>query len=377
MTASQVSRIGGGALAGAVIGVLLHFVFGISLFSAPPARSPAQEAAPKASAGVLEKERLAAAHQKRVDSLAKAIGAAEQECADLKTRLAATPAPPLETPRDVKNRRFGGIIVKIIKMGGIKTRPGGRSIELRPENAAEMQRMMGELLNLAVELGIDLQDQSAMFRNPQLLAGMYEGILTECGVDAEGAALQELRAAIAGRIAAAPQPPSAMNSVNLGLQIQEEFLERFGRKLMEKDPTVAALLGNLGSSSTVTSLEATTAVAAVQFLKDVSKSAGLSEAQSAAVRPAFESWAAQYAALLADARTRYGDKVVEGLRNADPVGKTPDEQYAHLRDRVRLQARIVQLQSATLDAVAQQLGGEAAQRLSKFDKSYYDGRLKP
>ena len=92
---------------------------------------------------------------------------------------------------------------------------------------------------------------------------------------------------------------------------------------------------------------------------------------------AFESWAAQYAALLADARTRYGDDVVDGLRSSDPVGKTSDEQYTHLRDRVRLQARIAQLQSATLDAVAQQLGGEAAPRLSTYDKSYYYGRLKP
>src|SRR5690348_4540489 len=127
MTASQMSRIGGGALAGAVVGVLLHFAFGVSLFSAAPRRAPAQEASAKPAAGVLEKERLAAAHQRRVDDLAQRIGTVEQECADLKTRIAATPVPSPEAERDVKNRRFGGIIVRMIRTGGIRNRNGASS----------------------------------------------------------------------------------------------------------------------------------------------------------------------------------------------------------------------------------------------------------
>jgi len=377
MTSAQISRIGGGALAGAVIGVLLHFVFGLSLFSAAPRRGPAQEAPTRPTPGVLDKERLAAAHQRKVDDLARRIAVAEQECSDLKARIAATPVPAAESSRDVKTRHFGTVIVKMIKMGAIKTRSGGNSIELTPERAAEIQRMMGELLSLAVELGIDLQDQSAIFRNPQLLGGMYEGILAECGVETDAAGLQELRTAISGRIAAFPQPASRMSAVGLGLEIQGEFLDRFGRKLVEKDPAVAALLGNMGATNTVSSPESTTASAASQFLKDVAKVGGLTETQAAAVRPAFETWAAQYAALLTECRTRYGDKVVDGLRNPEPVGKTPEDQFTHLRNRIRVLSEITQLQARTLDAAAQQLGGDEAGRVLKFEKSYYYGRLKP
>ncbi len=377
MTASHVSRIGGGALAGAAVGVLLHFVFGISLFSAPPRRSPASEAPVKAPPGVLEKERLASAHQKRVDDLAGKIAAAEQECADLKARIAATPAKTAETARDAKNRRFGGMIAKLAKSGAMNGRGGNGTIEATPENAAEMQRMMGELLSLAVELGIDLQDQTSIFRKPELLAGLYEGVLTECGVALDAAAVQDLRSMIAGRVAAAPQPLPRMAGVALGLQIQEEFLEKFGLRLVEKDPSVAALLGNFGGSNTMSIPETTVSLAATSFLKDVSKVAKLDDAQAAAVRPAFDSWASQYAAVLAEARTRYGDKVVDGVRGIAPVGTTAEEQYTHLRNRVRLQSQILQLQVRTLETAAQQLGGEAAERIAKFERTYYIGRFSP
>jgi len=90
MIAGQLSRVMGGILAGAALGLLFHWIFGISLFAASPRRAPAQEAPAKSSPGVLDKERLASAHQKRVDDLAQKIAAAEQECGDLKARIAAT-----------------------------------------------------------------------------------------------------------------------------------------------------------------------------------------------------------------------------------------------------------------------------------------------
>jgi hypothetical protein len=377
MTAPDLPRIGGGALAGAVLGVLLHFVFGLSLFSAAPRRAPAQEAPVKASSGILEKERLAEAHQKRVDDLAAKIAAAEQECADLKTRIAATPVPSPETARDAKLRRFSEIVVKMAKIGALQTKGGQTSVQIKPETAAEMQKMMGEILSLAGELGIDLQDPTSMFRNPELLSGVYEGFLRECGMSGDEAAVREFKTWVAGFAAANPQPPSRLAGVRRSMQIQEEFLERFGRKLMEKDPVLASLLGNLGSSRSVQVSEETTAAAATRFLKDVAKAAKLDDAQSSAVRPAFETWASQYAALLIDARTRYGDKVVDALRDNQPVGKTPDEQFAHLRARVRLMSQMTQLQQQTIETVAQQLGGDAAEQVLKFDKGYYFGRLKP
>ncbi len=377
MTASTLSRIGGGALVGAVLGVLLHFVFGLSLFSAPPRTAPASEASPKAAPAVLEKERLAAAHQKRVDDLAQKITAVEQECAELKVRIAATPVPSPEAARQAKSRRFGEIIIKMAKLGVLKTKPDETSVQITPETAAEMQKAMGEILSLAVELGIDLQDQTSLFRNPLLVSGLYEAFLRECGLGDDEAAVQELRTLIANRVASAPPPSSRMKGLQMAIELQGEFLDRFGRKLVEKDPVLAALLGNLGPSNSTTFLEDTTAAAATRFLKDVAKSAKLDDAQSAAIRPTFDTWASQYAALLADARTRYGDKVVDGIRQTGPSGKTPDEMYTHLRNRVRLMEQITQLQMQTLDAAAQQLGGDAAVQISKFDKGYYFGRLKP
>jgi len=237
--------------------------------------------------------------------------------------------------------------------------------------------MMGELLSTAIELGIDLQDQTSIFRKPELLAGIYEGILIESGVAMDDAAVQELRSMIAGRVAAAPQPLPRMAAVSMGMQVQEEFLEKFGMKLVEKDPTLAALLGNFGASNTVSIPQTTVSLASASFLKDVAKAAKLDETQAAAIRPAFDSWATQYAALLADARTRYGDKVVDGLREIAPVGKSAEEQYTHLRNRVRLQSQILQLQVRTLETVAQQLGGDAAGWISKYEKCYYIGRITP
>jgi hypothetical protein len=377
MTASHLSRVGGGALAGAVLGVLFHFVFGLSLFSAPPRTAPASEPPSKSGPAVLEKERLAAARQKRVDDLALKIAGVEQECADLKARIAATPVPSPDAARQAKSRRFGEIVIKMAKMGALKSKPGETSVQITPETAAEMQKVMGEILSLAVELGIDLQDQTSMFRNPALVSGLYEAFLRECGLGDDEAAVQELRSLIAARVTAAPQPTSRMHGLQMAQELQAEFLDRFGRKLMEKDPVLAALLGNLGPSNSTTFTEDTTAGAATRFLKDVAKSAKLDDAQSAAIRPAFETWASQYAALLVDARTRYGDKVVDGLRTPGSSGKTADEMYTHLRNRVRLMGQITQLQLQTLDAAAQQLGGDAAVQISKFDKGYYFGRLKP
>lgn len=378
MKAVHLSRIGGGAVVGSLLGILLHFVFGISLFPAAPRRMPApagtsQEPPP----GVLEKERLAAAHLKRGDDLSRKIAAAEQECADLKKRIAAVPSRPPENSREAKIRKFGGLMVRMIKVGALRNTRQGSNVEIKPETMAEVQRLVGEIFALSGELGINLQDQSSVFKNPEIVSGIFEGMLSECGVVADEAELAEWRSGLSARIAAPPQPSTGLSNVLLSMAIQEEFLDRFGMKLMERDPAVASMLGNVGASNSVSVAEATVAVAAALFLEDVVKTARLNDAQTAAVRPSLEAWASQYAQLLSDARTKYGDAVVDGLFRGEAVGKTAEEKVTYLRNRVKLQSQILQLQFRTLETVSSQVDSEAAKRLLKLERAYYFNRLKP
>jgi len=379
MTAVHLSRIGGGAVVGSLLGILLHFVFGISLFPASPRRMPAPAVASKEPPpGLLEKERLAAAHQKRADDLSRKIAAAEEECTDLKKQIAAVPTRPPENSREAKIRKFGGLVVRMVKIGALRKTPQGSNIEVKPETMAEMQKLVGQLFALSGELGIDLQDQNSLFKNPELVSGIFEGMLSECGVAVDEAELAEWRSRVSARTAAPPpQPSTGFSSVLLSLDIQEEFLDRFGMKLMERDPAVASMLGSVGAAHSVSVAEATTAVAAALFLDDVVKAARLNEAQTAAVRPSLEAWASQYAQLLADARTKYGDAVAEGLLRGEATGKTAEEKLTNLRNRIRLQKEILQLQSRALETVSAQVDPEAAKKVLKLEKAYYFSRLKP
>jgi hypothetical protein len=378
MTAVHLSRIGGGAVVGSLLGILLHFVFGISLVPAAPRRMPAPAAASKdAAPGILEKERLASAYQKRVDELSTRIAAAEQECADLRGKIAAVPARPAESAREAKIRKFGGVMVRMVRIGAVRRTPHGTNVELKPETMAEAQRLMGEVFALASELGIDLQDQTAFFKNPEIVSGLFEGMLAECGIAVEEADLQAWRTRVADRIASSPRSTTGLTTTLLALALQEEFLDRFGLKLMQREPGVASMLGNLGTSTALGSSEETTAVAARLFLDDLAKAARLKDTQSSALLPTLEAWASHYAQLLAETRAKEGDAVVDGLLKGGTSGKSAEEQLAHLRNRIRLQSQILQLQSRTLEAVAGQLDAEGAKRVLRFEKAYYFGRLKP
>lgn len=378
MTSLHLSRIGGGAVAGTLVGILLHVVFGISLFPAAPRKMAARaETSREAVPGILEKERLAAAHQKRVGELTRKISAAQLECADLKTRIAAVPVRPPENSREAKIRKFGGVMVRLVKIGAVRNTPRGTNVEVKPETMAETQRLMGELLSAAGELGINLQDQSSLFHNPELVTGLFEGILSECGVATDDAELQEWRSRVSSRISSRPQGAASLSTLSLALGLQEDFLDRFGLKLMEREPVVASLLGNLGTTNSLGSSETSVPVAALLFSQDLARFAGLDEAQGAALRPAFEAWATEYAQVVADARGKYGDAVVDGLLRGESSGKTPEEKFAHVRNRVRVQAQLLQLESRTLETVAGQVTGDAAKRVLKFEKLYYFARFKP
>lgn len=378
MTSVHLSRIGGGAVAGTLVGILLHVVFGISLFPAAPRKVSARAEAPKdAAPGILEKERLASAHQKRVEELSRNVAAAEADCADLKNRIAAMPVRPPENSREMKIRKFGGIMIRLVKIGAVRNSPRGTNVEVKPETMGETQRLMGELLSTAGELGINLQDQRSLFHDPELVSGLFEGILSECGVATDEAQLEEWRSRVASRISSRPQASTSLSTLALGLGLQEEFLDRFGLKLMEREPVVASLLGNFGTSNSLSSAETTVPVAVALFQKDLSQFAGLNEAQAAVLRPSLEAWAAEYGQILTDARAKYGDAVVEGLLKGEVTGKTAEEKFTHVRNRVSLQAQLLQLESRTLETIASQVSGDPAKRVLKFERLYYFARIKP
>jgi hypothetical protein len=378
MTSQHLSRIGGGAAAGTLVGILLHVVFGISLFPAAPRKVDARaEVSKDPGPGILEKERLASAHQKRAEELSRKVAAAEQECADLKTRIAAVPVRPPENSREAKIRKFGVVMVRMVKIGALRNSPRGTNVEVKPEIMAETQRLMGELLSAAGELGINLQDQRSLYHNPELVAGIFEGILSECGVATDDAQLQEWRSRVADRISSRLQSSTNLSTLSLALGLQEEFLDRFGLKLMEREPLLASLMGNLGTANSVSAAETTVLVAGALFLNDLSKFAGLDEAQTAALRPSLQAWAAEYAQILTDARAKYGDGPVDGLLRGDLTGKTAEEKFTQVRNRVKVQAQLLQLESRTLEAVAGQVTGDAAKRVLKFEKLYYFARVKP
>jgi hypothetical protein len=370
----RTTAIGGSLFAGLVVGALLHFAFGLRVFPASPRPAPAgpTPAGGARAPGALEAERQASLRETRIRELRERLAAAEAERKELEARVAAAAAraPREETPAD-KRRRFGRVMGKMLKVSVSETQ--GRLV--LADNPEQAQKLMGELFGLAKELGINLNDSSSFYSNPELLAGLFEGLLDEFEIPLDDAARAELQAAVASRLSAPAEGGSGLRSTLGAMQVTGDILERFGARLADRSPGLPAQLANFGASMTLSTSEASAERAAQMVHEDVRKAGKLSEAEAARLRPLADAWARDYAALLEDARRGLGAAAVEAALggSADPKAGAPG--LAAVREGLSLKARLVELEARMLESMAREVSPEAARRLLKFAKVYYFPKL--
>ena len=104
------------AVAGLIAGLILHRGLGLRFLGVPlrnAAPAPAASAGPR---GAVEAQQLQALHDEKLDDLHKRLIAAEQDCAELRAKVAATPKAPRQPSREEKVRTLGRLLTRMMRL---------------------------------------------------------------------------------------------------------------------------------------------------------------------------------------------------------------------------------------------------------------------
>jgi hypothetical protein len=349
--------IGGGVLAGLVVGLFGHFVLGVN--SVRPLRRGAVAAEPGQRPG----ESWAAAAQaelqaRRIEELRRKAAVAELEKADLERKLAATKAAA--TDREGKVRQLGRILARMMVLS-----KGGR---VPAENGPELQKKLGEFMRLYRELGFDSANPSALSADPAVFAGLSEGILEEAGIPLDEEERRAWRAEVAARLSPIPADASALRSLLAVAAALGDFFDRFGERIRTVAPDMEEVLLQFRGESTFFASAISRRGAADLFVKDVARAAGLKGADAEALRPTVDAWAMEYAAILEEGRRKYGEEAVASVFAGTGMN-VPRRPPA--REFLQFRMQIIELQARTLEQLASQLTPEAAAAVLKLSRVYF------
>jgi hypothetical protein len=353
------------AIIGLLAGLFLHRGLGLSFVQLPPR---AAAAAPPADAGIrgaAEAQKLQALHDDRQEDLRKRVAAAEQECADLKVKVAAAPKTPREPSREEKVRNLGRLLTKMVRLGA------GKPTSVTPE----VQKMLAEFMKLCTELKVDMTNSSTMFKNPEFASGVFEGFLDEFGIADDPAVRQEWKAGVLARIQTLGDNPSSLRIQKVANDNLLDFYDRFGERLFEKDAASAKMISAMSAGAAVSVSQATRKSAADSLLRDVAKTAMVDEATRSRLQPVADRWAAEYAVVIADATKAHGEEFLSTVLSPDKLPESREAALAQIRAMLRFKGRAYELQARALEEMAAQLDPDAAARLRKFDRAFYFKRI--
>jgi len=353
------------AVAGLIAGLILHRGLGLRFFGTPVRN---EAAAPPAGAGVrgaVEAQKLEALHDQRQDELQKRLAAAEQDCADLRAKAAAAPKTPRAPTREEKVRQLGRMITRMVRAGAGK---GGGA-------TAEMQKQLTDFMKLCTELNVDMTNSTTMFRNPEFMGGLFEGVLDEAGIAGNEAARDAGKAKLIARPQALGEDPSNLKVQKAAAENLLDFYDGFGKTLFEKDPALARQMSAMSSGAAVSMSQNTRARAAAGLVQDVATAAKLDDATKARIQPVADRWAAEYAAALAEATQTHGQGFLDAVLTTEKLPDSNEAALARIRATLQFRGRLIDLELRALDEMAGQMDPESAARLKTFDKLYYFKRI--
>ena len=309
----------------------------------------------------MEAQRQQALHDEKLEELRKRLAAAEQDCADLRAKVAATPKAPRPPSREEQIRTLGRLLTRMMRQ--VKGQ--------KPSMTPEIQKNLTEFMKLCTELGVDMTNSTAMFKNPEFSGGVFEGMLDEYGITGDPAARAEWKAGLTARLQSLGDNPAALAIQKVSAENLLDFYDRFGERLFEKDPNAARVLSSMSAGSAVSMSETSRAQAAEILLKAVETATKADDATKARLRPIAERWAAEYGTLVAEATQAHGEKFMSSLINHDNLPASNEAALQQIRDTLRFKGRLLDLEARTFDEMGSQLDPDAAARLKKIDKAFY------
>jgi hypothetical protein len=356
MIMKRAKIVGLGTLAGLAAGALLHLALGSRI-----ARAPAVEAPRAKKAGAAESDRSVAESAARLDELRKKIEAAERDCAELRAKRAAAPAP---LSRRQKAARIGRLVVRMISSEG---QPAG----------AELQKHLSEMMALSQELGLNPADASALLLDSDVMSALFRGFLEEAGVATTDAALEAWESEVFERLRAIPKDAFLLRVHAVQGGIMVDLFERFGKDLFEKNPVLARKLSDFGSTSKAAYSGLTRAQAVDRLIETVRRSAGVDKDASAVLRPAAERWVAAYAERVEAARARHAALPSYLVAGQIPSALEPAQALELTIEMARLKSALLAVEAEAVEEMAAALPPDSAQKLKKFQTILYFGDFKP
>jgi hypothetical protein len=353
------------AVLGLIAGLILHRGLGLRFVGVPTETEAAVPPEPAGLRGAVEAQRQQALHDEKLEELRKRLAAAEQDCADLRAKVAATPKAPRPPSREEKIRTMGRLLSRMMRQVDRK----------RPTVTPEIQKNLTEFMKLCSELGVDMTNSTTMFKNPEFSGGIFEGMLDEYGITADQAARAEWKAGLASRLQSLGDNPSALTIQKVATENVLDFYDRFGEGLFEKDPNAARTMSAMSAGAAVTMSEASRAVAAELLLKEAATAAKADDAAKARLRPIAERWAAEYGTLIAEATQTHGENFMSALIHQENLPASNEAALKQIRESLRFKERLLDLEVRTLDEMGTQLDPDAAARLKKIDKAFYFKKL--
>jgi hypothetical protein len=349
------------AVLGLIAGLILHRGLGLRFVGVPMKNEAAAPAAPAGPRGAVEAQRQQALHDENLEELRKRLAAAEQDCAELRAKVAATPKAARPPTREEKIRILGSLLARMARQ--VKTKP--------PSVTPDIQKNLTEFMKLCTELGVDMTNSTTMFKNPEFSAGIFEGMLDEYGVTGDEAGRAEWKAGLAARLQALGDNPGALAVQKVSTDNLLDFYDRFGERLFEKDGQSARVLSSMSAGSAVSTSQITRKAVADYMLATITSGMALDDATKARLRPIAERWAAEYGTLIAEATQTHGETFMSSMMSHDNLPASNEAALRQIRETLRFKSRALDLEARALDEIAAQLPPEAVAELKKFDKAFY------
>ncbi len=348
------------AVLGLIAGLILHRGLGLRFAGVPLRNEAPAPAAPAGPLGAVEAQREQALLDERMEELRKRLAAAEQDCAELRAKVASAPKAPRPPTREEKVRTLGRLLTRMMRQ--VKGK--------QPSVTPEIQKNLTDFMKLCTELGVDMTNSTTMFKNPEFAGGIFEGMLDEFGIDGDEAARADWKAGLAARLQSLGDNPGALTVQKVSAENLLDFYDRFGERLFEKDPGAARLISAMSAGSAVSTSHLTRRQAADYLLHEVSAGSTLDDATKARLRPIAERWAAEYGTLIAEAAQTHGEKFMSSMISPE-LPANNEAALRQIRETLRFKGRALELEARAVDEIAAQLSPEPAARLKNFDKAFY------